>query len=336
MPAPWTAEEFTANARPRASAGTRWAMTRLVRTFRPPLNVPPTSHSGMSSNAVQAPAPPKTAAQQAARQRSTPHTSRPESTSPRASRPNSSAPISEPTVHEPLTSPNTVVEACSSPRMKKTSMTLIAPTPPTTAATATTMVVSRRSPRSRHATRSDDDARTPRRVRSSRPAATRDRYVAASRRSGSRVPNWPTRTPAKAGAINMPVVPAVWLRPLAFARSSRRTMAGSNAASVGWVTARPQASTPTRAMITAGRSANARAPQTAACATPAVTRTIRLSTRSAIRPVSGASTTSGTVAASISAETARPPVPACWNARASAVAARKSPQLETARAPAAT
>ena len=47
-------------------------------------------------------------------------------------------------------------------------------------------------------------------------------------------------------------MPAVWPIALALGRSSRRTIAGSSAAKVGWVTASPQASRPTSAMIATG------------------------------------------------------------------------------------
>jgi hypothetical protein len=153
--------------------------------------------------------------------------------------------------------------------------------------------------------------------------------------SGILVPNPPTSRPASAGPTSTPTEPAVWLSAVALGRSSRRTISGTRAAIVGWVTASPQASSATSAMMRAVPSANASAKQIAACPTPAPTRSVRLSTRSASRPVSGARTTSGRTAASIKPETASPPAPAVCRARASAVAARKSPQVEIPRAPAA-
>jgi len=104
---------------------------------------------------------------------------------------------------------------------------------------------------------------------------------------------------------------------------------------VGWVTARPEASSATSAMIATGWVVKASAAQITACARPVRTSRIRLSTRSASRPVSGASTARGTAAASRSPATANPPCPVCCRTRASVVAARKSPQTEMAR-PAAT
>nr|BFE77253.1 hypothetical protein GCM10020092_105540 [Actinoplanes digitatis] len=71
--------------------------------------------------------------------------------------------------------------------------------------------------------------------------------------------------------------------------------------------ASPQASNATSAMISTVPCAKASATQIPAWASPAVISSSRLSTRSAIRPVIGASTARGSAAASSSPETARPP-----------------------------
>ncbi len=131
----------------------------------------------------------------------------------------------------------------------------------------------------------------------------------------------------------MPRDPAVWLSAIALGRSSAGTMDGSRADRHGWVTARPAASTATRAMISAGPDANASATQTAAWASPVATSRNRLSTRSASRPVQRTSSTGGAAAAISTAATANPPAPRCCSSSTSAVAARKSPHEDTARAP---
>jgi hypothetical protein len=104
---------------------------------------------------------------------------------------------------------------------------------------------------------------------------------------------------------------------------------------VGWVTAAPDATTATRAIRTGVEDTYAIATQQAACAVVTVTIRTRLSSRSASRPASGASNTSGPVAAISSAATAYPPAPRPWSASSRAVAERRSPAIETPRAAAA-
>ena len=131
----------------------------------------------------------------------------------------------------------------------------------------------------------------------------------------------------------MPSDPAVWLSAVARGRSSAWTMDGSRADRHGWVTASPAASTATSAMISAAPVTNASATQTAAWASPVATSSSRLSARSASRPVQRTSSTGGAAAAISTAATANPPAPRCCSPSISAVAARKSPHEDTARAP---
>ncbi len=130
----------------------------------------------------------------------------------------------------------------------------------------------------------------------------------------------------------MPIVDAVWLMADALARFSRPTISGVNAASVGLVIARPKDRTATSPMSTTGWLANASATHRPTWARPVVTSSVRLSTRSAMRPANGPATVTGTAAASRMPATARPPSPRPCRISARAVAASRSPHCETARA----
>ena len=126
--------------------------------------------------------------------------------------------------------------------------------------------------------------------------------------------------------------------PIATARGrcGRSTIAGTSAPNVGCVTASPAASSTLSAISAAVDRVYAISTQHAAWVSPTAVSRIRLSTRSARRPVSGDSTIGGTVAAISSAATAHPPAPRDWNASTSAVADSMSPQYETPRAAAET
>ncbi len=127
-------------------------------------------------------------------------------------------------------------------------------------------------------------------------------------------------------------MPAVWLRAVALGRSVARTIAGTRAASTGWATARPEASSATRPTTSNGCPVYASARQIADWAVPAPTSSARLSTRSASRPVSGASATSGRVAANSMPATALPPAPEVCRLSVRVVAVRNCPQVANPRA----
>ena len=140
--------------------------------------------------------------------------------------------------------------------------------------------------------------------------------------SGVRSPNRPTSSPPRAGAISSATELAVWPTAVALGSRSRPTISGISALIVGLTTASPQPSRATSAIITAAGRTYARIAQITAWARLTTRSNRRLSTRSASRPVSGASSVGGAAAAIRSAATANPPEPRVCNAMTSAVAAR--------------
>ena len=120
----------------------------------------------------------------------------------------------------------------------------------------------------------------------------------------------------------MPIEVAVCPTAVAFASRSLDTISGISALIVGLTTASPQPSRATSATSSAVWPTKASAVHSAAWARLTENSRRRLSTRSASRPVSGASRVGGAAAATSSAATVKPPEPRACSAITRAVAAR--------------
>src|SRR5256885_14278424 len=119
-------------------------MSSEAATFSAPLVTPPSRNSG-NSQPTEDGTPHSATSTQVMSMLTSSVTASPPSSS--RLRPSSQEPTIMPSDQDPLSTPNTVVDACSAPRTRNTSPTFTAHTPATTAPTSTNMVHSRVSER---------------------------------------------------------------------------------------------------------------------------------------------------------------------------------------------
>ncbi len=161
----------------------------------------------------------------------------------------------------------------------------------------------------------------PRLVRMSAQSAARRRAQQTATMSAPSVPWAPTTKPAAPGPAAMPMRVPVWTVAMARGRSSGVAMAGMRALTVGCSIAVPQALRTTSPSSAGSSSVRIMPVMAAAWSRPLEAMRVRLSKRSAMRPVNGESRTIGRVAQMMRVATAAPPSPVDWRWRTSAKSA---------------